>query len=57
METIKKARGLYEYKVTMSPTDEEIDQFRMPGKIVYKPIKDAEEITIYFNLKSKASTM
>jgi hypothetical protein len=41
----------------MSPTDEEIDQFKMPGVIKYKPIKDAEEIVITFVLKSKASTL
>jgi hypothetical protein len=57
METIKKARGVYEYTVIMSPTDEEIDQFKMPGVIKYKPIKDAEEIVITFVLKSKASTL
>jgi hypothetical protein len=57
METIKKARGVYEYSVTMSPTNEEIDQFKMPGTIKFKPIKDSEEIVITFVLKSKASTL
>jgi hypothetical protein len=41
----------------MSPTNEEIDQFKMPGTIKFKPIKDSEEIVITFVLKSKASTL
>ena len=57
MAVIKRARGVYDYKVTMAPTDEEIDKYEMPGLIQYKPTKTAEFIPITFNLKAKASAM
>ena len=57
MKSLKDARGVYDYKVIMTPTDTEIDQFKMPGIIKYKPTKAAEFIEITFNLKSKSSEL
>lgn len=57
MEGIERARGVYEFKVEMAPTDEEIDRYEMPGKIIYKPTKAAEYLVINFNLKSKSSEL
>lgn len=52
MEQVKNQRGLYEYKVTMSPTDNEIDNNQMPGNVWVKPTKSAEYIPINFILVS-----
>ena len=57
MKSLKDARGVYDYKVIMAPTDTEIDQFKMLGIIKYKPTKAAEFSEITFNLKSKSSEL
>lgn len=57
MKSIKEARGVYDYKVTMQPTDEEIDRYEMPGVIAFKPTKTAEFIEVNFVLKSKGADL
>lgn len=57
MKSIKEARGVYDYKCTMAPTDEEIDRYEMPGRIAFKPTKTAEFIYIDFNLKPKSADL
>lgn len=54
LDSIKSRRGLYDYKVLMSDdttiTDSDIDQNRMPGRVLIKPTKSAEFIPIDFVL-------
>lgn len=55
LRTIGERRGLYEYKIVKGEaivTDEDIDNYRMPCKILIKPTKAAEEIPIYFTITS-----
>lgn len=50
---IQNSRGLYEYQVVKGDlivSDEDIDNYRMPCKILLKPTKSAEEIPIYFTI-------
>lgn len=48
LENIKNLRGLYEYKVQMSPTVSEVENNIMPGTIWIKPTKTAEFIPLNF---------
>jgi len=51
LESIKRARGLYDFFVQMDEevvTDYDIDQNRMPGKVHIKPTRSAEFIPIDF---------
>lgn len=57
MKGIKDARGVYDYKVVMAPTPEEVDRFEMPGGIYYKPTKTSEFIPITFKLVSMAGEL
>lgn len=53
LRSIKNRRGLYDYKIIKGRaivTDEDIDNYRMPCKILIKPTKSAEEIPIYFTI-------
>lgn len=51
LEGIKAARGLYDYRIIMDETtvtDDDIDNNRMPGIIMFKPTKTAEFIPLEF---------
>lgn len=48
LENVKNLRGLYEYKVQMKPTVDEIENNTMPGTIWVKPTKTAEFIPLNF---------
>lgn len=55
LRDIKKKRGIYEYRIvggTSIVTDDDIDNYRMPCKILIQPTKAAEEIPIYFSITS-----
>lgn len=55
LRTIGERRGLYDYKIVKGEaivTDDDIDNYRMPCKILIKPTKAAEEIPIYFTITS-----
>lgn len=55
LRSIGQRRGLYDYKIVVGEaiiTDEDIDEYRMPCKILIKPTKSVEEIPIYFNITS-----
>lgn len=48
LQAIKGERGIYEMKVEMNPTDDEIRNNMMPGRIWIKPVKTAEYIPLDF---------
>jgi len=53
LENLQNSRALYDYRVQMDEntvTPQAIDQGRMPGRIIIKPTKAAEFITIDFIL-------
>lgn len=55
LKSIKSRRGIYDYKIVKGSaivTDEDIDNYRMPCKIMIRPTKAAEEIPIYFTITS-----
>ena len=55
LRSIGERRGLYDYKIVKGEaivTDDDIDNYRMPCKILIKPTKAAEEIPIYFTITS-----
>lgn len=55
LSSIGNRRGMYEYKIVKGEslvTDDDIDNYRMPCKILIKPTKVAEEIPIYFVITS-----
>lgn len=55
LESIKNRRGIYGYRIVKGEsivTDEDIDNYRMPGMIMVRPTKAAEEIPIYFVITS-----
>lgn len=55
LRNIGQRRGLYDYKIVKGEaivTDEDIDNYRMPCKILIKPTKSVEEIPIYFTITS-----
>ncbi|AMM44842.1 tail sheath protein [Bacillus phage SP-15] len=59
LETIKSARGLYDYLVVMDEstvTPAHIDRNEMPGQVLLKPTKSAEFIPIDFVLKSTGAS-
>ena len=47
---VKEGRGVYDYRVIMSPTDQEINEHKMPGQVLIQPTKTAEFISIDFVL-------
>ena len=50
LNSVKRARGLYDYRVQMQPTDQEIDTNTMPGRVLIQPTRTAEFIPIDFVL-------
>lgn len=53
LESIRNRRGVYEYYLVPGEevvTSDDIDNYRMPGRIFVKPTKTAEVIPIYFTL-------
>ena len=48
LEAIKKERGLYDFKMTVSNDPEDIDQNTLRGKIYIKPTRSLEYIDIEF---------
>lgn len=48
LNQVKDARGIYELKVVMDPTNADIENNAMPGTIKIKPTKSAEFIDIGF---------
>lgn len=53
LRSVKTKRGLYDYKIVMDSTTvtpDDIDDYRMPGRIFIKPTKAAESIPIDFVL-------
>lgn len=53
LKSIKSRRGITEYKIVKGEsivTTEDIENYRMPCKIMIKPTKSAEEIPIYFTI-------
>lgn len=53
LRTIGQRRGLYAYKIVKGEdmvTTDDIDNYRMPCKILIQPTKAAEEIPIYFTI-------
>lgn len=55
LRSIGQRRGLYDYKIVKGEaivTNDDIDNYRMPCKILIQPTKAAEEIPIYFTLTS-----
>lgn len=47
---VKNSGGVYEYKITIHPTGDDIENNRMPLNVYIKPTKTAEFIPITFNL-------
>ena len=47
LESIKKERGLYEFKVTVSSDVEDIDANTLRGKIYVKPTRSLEFIDFF----------
>jgi phage tail sheath protein FI len=59
LDSIQKARGLYDYKVVMdgtTVTPAHIDRNEMPGKVFIKPTKSAEYIVVDFVLTSTGAS-
>lgn len=55
LKDIGSRRGLYAYKIVKGEaivTDDDIDNYRMPCKIMIQPTKAAEVIPIYFTITS-----
>lgn len=55
LRDIGNRRGLYEYKIVKGDaivTNDDIDNYKMPCKIMLKPTKSAEYIPIYFTITS-----
>lgn len=50
LNNVKSAGGMYEYKVRIEPTAEDIENNTMPIFIYVKPTKSAEYIPITFNI-------
>lgn len=53
LRSIGQRRGLYDYKIVKGEdivTADDIDNYRMPCKILIQPTKAAEEIPIYFTI-------
>ena len=50
LSSIKTARGIYDYKMSISPDESDIENNRMPIKVYVKPTKTAEFIPIGFNV-------
>ena len=50
LTNVKSSGGLYEYKISINPTAEEIENNTMPVYIYVKPTKSAEFIPITFNI-------
>lgn len=53
LRSIGQRRGLYAYKIVKGEeivTNDDIDNYRMPCKILIQPTKAAEEIPIYFTI-------
>ena len=48
MEAIKKERGVYDFRVTVSNAPEDIDQNTLRGKIYIKPTRSLEYIDLEF---------
>lgn len=58
LKGIKNRRGIYEYTIVKGSaivTPNDIDNYRMPCKILIKPTKSAEEIPIYFTLTNSGA--
>lgn len=56
LENVKQLRGVYEYKVKMEPTDDEIANNTMPGTIWLKPTKTAEFIPLNFMIMPQSAS-
>ena len=48
LDAIKKERGLYDFRVTVSNDPEDIDANTMRGKIYIKPTRSLEYIDVEF---------
>ena len=48
LDSIRRDRGLYDFRVTVSATPEDLDNNQMTGKIYLKPTKALEFIDIEF---------
>lgn len=47
---VKQNGGVYEYKISINPTDLDIENNRMPINVYIKPTKTAEFIPLTFNI-------
>lgn len=56
LTNVKASNGLYEYKIAMNPTADDIENNRMPANIYIKPTKSAEFIPITFNIMAYDAT-
>ena len=59
LTAMKSRRGIYEFKVQMDSTTvtaEDIEQNRMPGRVMFKPTKTAEFIPIDFMIMPQSAT-
>jgi phage tail sheath protein FI len=56
LENVKQLRGVHEYKVQMSPTDDEIANNTMPGTLWVKPTKTAEFIPLNFMIMPQSAS-
>ena len=50
LNSVESAGGLYEYKILINPTEEDIENNRMPAFVYVKPTRSAEFIPITFNV-------
>ena len=50
LESVRRDRGIVEYKVQLSDDPNEIDQNKLTGKIFVKPVKTLEFIEVEFNI-------
>ena len=48
LDSIRRDRGLYDFRVTVQNTPEDLDKNQMIGKIYIKPTKSLEFIDIEF---------
>jgi hypothetical protein len=56
LSNIKNNEGIYDYKISISPTANDIENSRMPAVIAIKPTKTAEYIPLEFQIASYSAS-
>jgi phage tail sheath protein FI len=56
LSDIRTQGGIYDYKIEIQPTDNEVENNQMPASVSIKPTKTAEFIPLTFNIMPYTAT-